>query len=669
MPISGRIVALKDKSNNNIFPTTSSEGVYMDNGKTLEQLTEQSIFFDQPSEMIQLEKPEIIEKINNIANNILKIDSELEKKVNKTDNYKNLNMTRLYRDINDYDSRGSYMQGGTYIKDNKAIYALYDTATPETNMVQLVEINIESGEKIRTKTLELGHCNSLSYDSSRNLLLVAKLNKYVNSEKQYVNEIVEINYDTLEISKTVSLDVTENVSAIVYNKTDNKVYVMLDYFIIAKCNPSTYSVEERINLQVPTNIKGFIRQSFEIWNNHIFLCGYAHNYISVYDFAGTNVKNYYVPDFIDNMFITGELEDISSLGNGEFLMFSVQNVGNKYLINMVSKFDLIKQVASGVPYAITNANGPLKIYVDINSTSNNPNGSKEKPFKQLHEAILSITSPLFPNVEIYLADGVYDWTYIGQCNSKIFILGNSNETTQIKGMFLNGADVSLDNVKVIEKGNDKYNGCISLYNSTLNVNNLKINSVDYGIYATTGSTVNIRNITELNEDEAAITVYGINNTVVNYQKTASNTLKSYVDNSSQLYPNLLIYNNTDGSYLTDIPIPKWFEGILKGNSLKYIEFNCGIKVSTGNPSYHVIRVLLSGYQAITLSLSRVSGTTTYISTINYKIVTEQEKMYLRVNTAYTTTIEFSTGSPVYTTKTMTAGELGSIFVFRIYVTN
>lgn len=62
--IIGKIVSLKDLENRAVFPQTSSEAVYMDDGKTLEELTNEGVFFGEDSDVVQLNKPEIIDKVN-----------------------------------------------------------------------------------------------------------------------------------------------------------------------------------------------------------------------------------------------------------------------------------------------------------------------------------------------------------------------------------------------------------------------------------------------------------------------------------------------------------------------------------------------------------------------------------------------------------------------------
>ena len=76
MAISGKIVSLKDGQDLNIFPETAARAVYMSNGKTLEDALKDvadggsigscSISYEETSESILMNYPDMIEKVNEI---------------------------------------------------------------------------------------------------------------------------------------------------------------------------------------------------------------------------------------------------------------------------------------------------------------------------------------------------------------------------------------------------------------------------------------------------------------------------------------------------------------------------------------------------------------------------------------------------------------------------
>lgn len=608
------------------------------------------------------------------------LNSEIEKtnvelhdvklnKVDKLEPKKGIDVSRLYRNIEDnVGGHASYLQGATKTIDDKVIYSIYDVTTPQTNIVDLIEVDLSTGNELRRKTLTLGHSNSIAYNSNTNELVIANLKKFVAGVETYVSELIVVDYVTLDIKRTVELGGQRVVRGVAYDNDNDKYMVLIDNFIVATCNSNDFSIEKETTLSVDSKIKTFIAQSLEVWNNHIYLCGYAHNYISVFDFDGNNIQNYYVPDYIDNMYLTGELEDISSLGNGEFLLFSCQNVGSLNVVNMISKFSVVTDVASGSPYGFVNAGGPKKIYVDSNSRSTNPTGTIDNPFKELHEAILSIHSPIFSYIEISLSAGTYEWTYIGDVNAPIRIIGNSKDDTFIKGIFINGSKVSIDKVGFKERGNTRYNGLISAFNAEVVINNVVVDSTStHGIYANSGSTVSIRSLTDSNVSDTTYTIYGVNGSDIRFQKTAANIVKIYVDNSTRLYPHVMLYNNANKTELQDITLPSWATSLITANSFKFMDIVCGVRVTdVDDVLLQTYRIQTSNYPAFNISLNRTLQNYTLLSSTRLTGSNVGGVITLRHDNNYFTKID---ANGTITTDQMTANKIGSILVYRIFLTN
>lgn len=86
MPMEGKIVTLQD-INGNIFPQTTAKAVYMSNGKTVEEAIKAgggggtgtcSITFEETSESIVMNNPDMISKISELDKGLVNINSELE---------------------------------------------------------------------------------------------------------------------------------------------------------------------------------------------------------------------------------------------------------------------------------------------------------------------------------------------------------------------------------------------------------------------------------------------------------------------------------------------------------------------------------------------------------------------------------------------------------------
>ena len=81
----GKMVILKDGNNENIFPKSSSQAIYMSDGRTLESLTDEGVFFEENSDIIELNKPEMVKKINTMENDLISVNSQLEQKAKQKD--------------------------------------------------------------------------------------------------------------------------------------------------------------------------------------------------------------------------------------------------------------------------------------------------------------------------------------------------------------------------------------------------------------------------------------------------------------------------------------------------------------------------------------------------------------------------------------------------------
>ena len=111
--ITGKIVSLKDRENGAIFPQTSAEAVYTNDGKNLEQLTEETIFFSENKDVIELQRPEILEQIETKIEQVSKqeyITYEMfgAKGDGITNDYLAIKDTHLYANINNKKVKGTF---------------------------------------------------------------------------------------------------------------------------------------------------------------------------------------------------------------------------------------------------------------------------------------------------------------------------------------------------------------------------------------------------------------------------------------------------------------------------------------------------------------------------------------------------------------------------------
>lgn len=158
--------------------------------------------------------------------------------------------------------------------------------------------------------------------------------------------------------------------------------------------------------------------------------------------------------------------------------------------------DYIKFISDG--YSIVNILGKVynpsmgyynqNVYVDINSTLDFiPNGTQEKPFHEIMEAIAWISNMPYGQYTIILAPGEYaysdHWALTHSKNSvriniphQINIQGQSadvRDTTIINGIYLHDANVTLQNVSVDASNN---NEAVYIRNGSVECQNVKFYS-------------------------------------------------------------------------------------------------------------------------------------------------------------------------------------------------
>ena len=96
MPMEGKIVTLQDSKNGNIFPQTTAKAVYMSDGKTVEEAIKSgggegtgscSISYEETSESIVMNNPDMISKISELDKVLTEVNSQLEQIVISVKNY------------------------------------------------------------------------------------------------------------------------------------------------------------------------------------------------------------------------------------------------------------------------------------------------------------------------------------------------------------------------------------------------------------------------------------------------------------------------------------------------------------------------------------------------------------------------------------------------------
>ena len=435
------------------------------------------------------------------------LNNKIEKAMLKTDNqsYNNLTLERFLRTFIRNGNHPEHiagqdfpiLQGGTYTGNDKMI--LVQNRSDTNNM--LVEVSLIDGSIIRQVQMNLGHGNSVTYNTKNNKLYVAGL---TNTEK---HSIFVIDYTTLTLENTLifnDLPEEEQIHSLSYDIVKDKMYIMTEtlptnYLTIYELNQEN-NILSQIELPDYDNILSVTNNNdMCVYDNIIYIMKHNPQVIITYNIETKELQNLYNVNNRTELGIpVGELENISIMYDKPYkdiLITSnrIECVNGFYNMFQFYKANAVYNVKKSVPL---NNNVLRTIAVNINSTSVNPDGTNANPFKHITEAFEICNNILGANIQI--AEGTYPYTninglkgrtqaggsniivnglYINLCDY-IYLYGinvNNTNAQQNYDIYVESSKVRFSNVNLSETENANFD----IHNSTIelnNVQNIKFNS-------------------------------------------------------------------------------------------------------------------------------------------------------------------------------------------------
>lgn len=498
------------------------------------------------------------------------IFNDLNNKIDELDNNKvdinspksnNISLQRVYRDLtkinlknfNDYQE-GNFdyagVQGITYINNNKIIWGRRSTESQNIN--KLEEIDLTTGQILRTSLIDCGHCNSITYNSKTNQIIIPKSWVWNNGVEQDSNDVVIINYDTLTMSAIKTLPFVPY--SISYNE-ENDNYVIINAIGEARTvyiyDGNLENMIKSYNMNDNDLLLGTLQGACS--NNNLFtLVTSGVNEILFYDLEGNKVINYSPTQFNHEGNFLGEIEDITYMGNGEYLISSNNKANIRYSMPQIFKFNVLKNVIDTEHDNTSTISDNQDFYVDINSTSKNPDGTINRPFKYINEVNCMIQNcKRYPI--IHVAHGTYPFTQF-EGISKFRI--DFDEGASVNGLELyNGDNIQItegvfnatertDHASLVIQRCD-----ISLYTPTITASN------GYGMNIDGCSTVNFSGdgTFNLQSNDIAMRI-GTSCTVNRFEINNNKTPIETVSRSSN-YNDVKLDNITNGGiYYGPIPM-------------------------------------------------------------------------------------------------------------------
>lgn len=384
----------------------------------------------------------------------------------------------------DYDKTVDFpvMQGGCYVGNNHFIQArLVDS---NTNRTQLQEINLETGEVIRTNILQLQHANSLTYDPKTNRLYVCSLTlSGVNTQYIYV-----LDYTTWNTIKTIDLSsklqATEGTHSISYDENTGK--------IILGAELKSYNTMRFFELDVDTEelteismtdsyglLSGFgFSNDITVYDNHLYLLKHNPNTISEWDLTtGKLIKVYNIPLITPEGWTQGECESITYSATEKIFYLASYNPdcsGGYYSLNSYYTFDLIHNEPLAKTFSVT---GDIvkTAYVDVDSTEWNPKGTGSSKFNTIGEALQLLNLTEVAGLVVVLKNNK-TYPYANIYSEKVVTI--TPEDTSTFNTTVNGIAVEDSNMcyitSIIVTGIGSHDFDLRIRRSTLEITSCKL---------------------------------------------------------------------------------------------------------------------------------------------------------------------------------------------------
>ncbi len=285
----------------------------------------------------------------------------------------------------DGDVKHGWMQGFCIVGDN--IVFAREAKNVKTNTVKITEISMSSQQIVREVYLELGHANDMEYIPMTGEILCTPSSKYVEGEFVNANEIVVIDYGTLTIKKRVTLPY--NANAIGYDRETGE--------IAFRWGHTVYYIDDEYNITKTVSCDVLphsgVGQGMCLDNGYIYMNKSFPEVLHVYDSNGKIVRTYQIPRYTEQGNYIYETESIKPLGDGKFILGAVHYKDRTLETAVVDFFtwDIYNKtpaIYKNMAVDLSRHNDrTIRLYVDSTYSGLDSDGSENKPYKDIQDAI------------------------------------------------------------------------------------------------------------------------------------------------------------------------------------------------------------------------------------------------------------------------------------------
>lgn len=332
-----------------------------------------------------------------------------------------------------------------YICSNYSDYRYNDNA-------KLVIYN-ESGEEIKSVYLSAGHANGITYNENDGYIYIIPWKFYNNSNKSTPSyDIIRIPFDNFNAP-------VERKTCIVSGGVG---FIGIDCYngqlFISDNNNNVYEYDWDSNISklvVIADQKIINRvvycQTFSVTAQYIYFITYMPSQIIRYNRVTNTFDYVYNINRQENqgLYTFGEGEGIKAYDNGDIYIITAQHM-NKKRFSLYDMCQFWKCNVSNNTFIPLNPHPydyqSMFVYVSKNKKVFNPDGSEEKPFNYLTEAVLFAGNQnIAGKVSIIIIDGDYsnEYIYFESSSIALSISRENDDYTKIGGVCIDGGNLSL----------------------------------------------------------------------------------------------------------------------------------------------------------------------------------------------------------------------------------
>ena len=283
------------------------------------------------------------------------------------------------------DVKYGFMQGFCIVGDN--IVFARESKFAKTNTVKITELSMSSQQIVREVYLELGHANDMEYIPMTGEILCTPSSKYEAGELVNANEIVVIDYETLTIKKRVTLPY--NANAIGYDRETGE--------IAFRWGHTVYYIDDEYNITKTVSCDVLphsgVGQGMCLDNGYIYMNKSFPEVLHVYDSNGKIVRTYQIPRYTEQGNYIYETESIKPLGDGKFIVGAVHYKDRTLETAVIDFFtwDIYNKtpaIYKNMAVDVSRHNDrTIRLYVDSTYSGFDSDGSENKPYKDIQDAI------------------------------------------------------------------------------------------------------------------------------------------------------------------------------------------------------------------------------------------------------------------------------------------